>query len=162
MTTDNTPDLIVDLSNQLYALCASGAEQWQIDQLLGGMTTEQQALVAIYVRQKRLDIEQQMERAVAPLKGVQEQIEAAFLAAMNSSGETNRSGTGWRATITTRDNASMPDAGAFYNFLSQTGRFDMLQKRLSASVVREYFDETKQLPPGVQLSPTRVVTFYRK
>lgn len=155
-------DLVKQQLDGLYSLIAGGADQNLIDVWVAGLTTEQAALVAIAARQKRLEMEKQMETMLAPLARITGIMEQRFLTEMNASGETNRSGAGWRATKTVQHNATLPDAGAFYEFLKQTARYDMLQRRLSSTVIKDYFDETGTLPPGVSMTPTNRVTFYRK
>lgn len=155
-------DFIGDALSQIYKVLLDGEDVTLPELFVQTLTTEQAAMLAIAARQKRLDMEKEFERMVAPLTATQELIERRFLAEMNATGETNKSGTGWRATKTTQQNASMPDAGAFYAWLAQSARYDMLQRRLSSSVVADYFKETGTLPPGLTLQPVNKVTFYRK
>lgn len=154
-------DVIDDVLNALYKLYTSGEDPTLADALIASCTTEQLALVAIAARNKRLEIEKQMAAMLAPLNTVYDAIQAKFLADMNATGETNKSGAGWRATMSTTYNASMPDAGAFYAWLANSGRYDMLQRRLSVKTIEDYFTETATLPPGVTLQPINKVTFYR-
>ena len=161
MTTQQ-PDHIDQLLDTAYALFKNGVSDIEKDLFFTGLTLEQQALLAMRARNRRLTLEKEFDQAIAPLKATYDRISEDFLGAMNRSGETSRSGTGWRATKSTTYNVSMPDPQAFYDFLRQSNRFDMMQRRLSSSVVKEYFDETQQLPPGVSMMPETKVTFYSK
>lgn len=46
---------------------------------------------------------------------------------------------------------SCGDWGSFWAWAAENHRFDMLEKRLSAKTVKEYFEETSELPPGVNI-----------
>lgn len=155
-------DAVKAYADGLYALYNDGADQPLIDTYIASMTSEQRALVAIHVRDERLRLEKESEKLLAPLKQIQEDLGATFLSEMNQSGETTMRGAGWRVTLSTSYNAAMPDTGAFYDFLSKTHRFDMLQRRLSSTAVKEYYDENQSLPAGVTLHAVNKATFYRK
>lgn len=155
-------DIISAALSNLYTLLQSGENEAIAQIALDTLTTEQAALVAIAARQRRLELEKEAEAIILPMKAVQELVERRFLSEMNATGETNKSGAGWRATKTTQFNATMPDAAAFYTWLVTSQRYDMLQRRLSSSVVQDFFANTGTLPPGIDMQPVNKVTFYRK
>lgn len=54
------------------------------------------------------------------------------------------------------------DWPSYWQFIAETGRFDMIQKRVGEGAVDEYFKETGELPPGINLFQEYVVKVRRK
>lgn len=127
------------------------------------LPADQLAVFYLGLRDVKKQIEDHAKKLAEPMTTGMELIQQKFLADMNQSGETTKSGNGWRATKSIKTNCTMPDPQAFYAFLEQTGRYDMLQKRLSSSVVLDYQSENSgALPPGVNANQFNTVTFYTK
>jgi hypothetical protein len=59
------------------------------------------------------------------------------------------------------DQARCGDWNALYAYIRETGRFDLLHKRITNEAVRVIVDDTKALPPGVTLEVTRKLTLRR-
>jgi hypothetical protein len=53
------------------------------------------------------------------------------------------------------------DWPSLWEFLAQSGRFDMLEKRISIKAVQEYYEQTGELPPGVNVNPELKVVIRR-
>lgn len=156
-----TKDLTVNPQDLLSALAAlDDAEQRQ--GLLETFTPGQLAKVFLQLRDDKATIETKAKELTAPYTETMDLITARFLADMNQTGETNKSGDGWRATRKQDVNCRMPDPEAFFKFLEETKRFDMLQKRLTKSAVQDYQKETGKIPPGVSIDPYVTVVFYNK
>jgi len=68
------------------------------------------------------------------------------------------SGTAYRQT---RMKGNCSDWPSFWQFLAEQQRFDMLEKRISMKAVQEYYDESGELPPGVNVSPELTVVVRR-
>lgn len=58
---------------------------------------------------------------------------------------------------TTRYTSSLADADAFMNFVTSTGKFDLLDRRANSTAVKEYVQEHGVLPPGVNLTALRSI-----
>lgn len=86
------------------------------------------------------------------LKGLQQVINATLLSAMNNL-NADKLGTG-AGTIkrTKKTFVNGKDWGAIYRWIQDTGRFDLLHKRLSSAVVEEWEKEHDgALPPGIDV-----------
>lgn len=46
---------------------------------------------------------------------------------------------------------SCGDWGSFWPWAAANDKFDMMEKRLSAKAIKEYYEETSELPPGVSI-----------
>jgi hypothetical protein len=54
--------------------------------------------------------------------------------------------------ISTRWTASLKDADAFMRFVIDNEQFDLLERRASATAVKDYVADHNTLPPGVSLN----------
>lgn len=78
-------------------------------------------------------------------------IEQAVLAYMHKHGLTGARVDGATLYLDVQRTPFVVDWQAFYAHVRETGDFAMLQKRLSASVVREYLTDHGVPPPGVDV-----------
>lgn len=53
---------------------------------------------------------------------------------------------------TTRSTASLEDAEGFMNFVIETNKFELLDRRANATAVKDFVKENGQLPPGCKLT----------
>jgi hypothetical protein len=67
-------------------------------------------------------------------------------------------GTAYQQTVMKGNCSDWP---SFWEFLAQTGRFDMMEKRISIKAVQEYFEQTGDMPPGVNVNPELKVVIRR-
>jgi hypothetical protein len=58
---------------------------------------------------------------------------------------------------TTRYTSSLADPDAFMNFVTSTGKFELLDRRANSEAVKDYVNEHGVLPPGVNLSALRSI-----
>ncbi len=58
--------------------------------------------------------------------------------------------------------ASCGDWPNFWQFLGETGRFDMMEKRVSAKAIQIYHEETGDLPPGINVQQEMKVIVRKK
>lgn len=99
------------------------------------------------------------------IRGVTKQLEQAenwMLDKMNTMGVTALPVEGATALTTERFMPSIGDKAAFMDFVRQTGQVELLQSRISSTVVKEYRDANGSLPPGVTAVVERVVSVRRK
>lgn len=59
-------------------------------------------------------------------------------------------GTAYRQTVMKGNCSDWP---SFWAFLQETGRFDMMEKRVAVKTIQTYYEETGQLPPGINVNP---------
>ena len=58
---------------------------------------------------------------------------------------------------TTRYTASLADPQVFMDFVKSTNNYDLLDRKANVTAVRDYVEQNKQLPPGVNLSAIKTV-----
>lgn len=102
------------------------------------------------------------EAKIKPLKDVRDKIQAALQAQMNTMGVTNaKSVDGHAVVLATTNSAKVADADAFFNWVFEQGDDSFLQKRVAADRVKQYVDETNELPPGVTMDSVITLRFTR-
>ena len=78
----------------------------------------------------------------------------AFLAEHNLVNIKTKYGTAyWK----TKWSASLVDPDAFMKFVSENGRWDLMDRKSNVAAVREYVKTEKELPPGAKLDSMRTV-----
>lgn len=65
------------------------------------------------------------------------------------------------AFISTVAVATVKDRGALFEFVKKNEMWDLLENRVSKSVVRDYLEETGEVIPGVNYQETQVVRIRR-
>jgi hypothetical protein len=65
------------------------------------------------------------------------------------------------AFISTMSAATVKDRDAFFDFVKEKGMWDLLENRVSKSVVRDYLEDTGEVVPGVNYQETVVVRIRR-
>lgn len=83
-----------------------------------------------------------------------ETAEAAVLVALDQAKLESAKGKRGQATISHRSYPTMEDYDLLIQHIKKTGAFELLQRRLSATAVRERWDQ-KQTVPGVGVFRTR-------
>lgn len=111
-------------------------------------------VIAAYVklRDKRSELKAGYEAADAELKEKMGKLEAYLLKAMQEQGITQLGsghGTAYQQIVM---KGSCSDWPSFWNFMAESGRFDMTEKRIAMKAVQQYHEETGELPPGVNIS----------
>lgn len=116
----------------------------------------------VKVRDKIKELNEAHDLKVAPLVELQNKLTGllqGFLESTNSESVKTANGTCYTST---RYSASLPDAGAFMNFVIDNKHFDLLDRRANATAVRAYVETNGALPPGVNLSALRTIGVRRK
>lgn len=90
-----------------------------------------------------------MQKHVDAVKQRESEIKDHIINNLSKSDDTGAAGKKYLAKITTKDVPSLKDWEAFTNFVVATGRFDMLQKRLSTKPVTDLWEEGEDVP-GVE------------
>jgi len=65
------------------------------------------------------------------------------------------------AFISTMAAATVKDRDAFFDFVRENNMWDLLENRVSKSVVRDYLEDTGEVVPGVNYQETQVVRIRR-
>lgn len=120
-------------------------------------------VIAAYVklRDARSELKKKFDAEDYILKEKMEKLEAFLLSAMNTTNTTqlgSAHGTAYKQ-ITMR--AGCTDWPSFWAFQQETGRFDMTEKRVASKAVQTYYEETGQLPPGLNINQEMKVVVRR-
>ncbi len=112
-------------------------------------------LVQVYraISDHRAARKQAFDQEDAKLEVDQQRLKAAMLAIMNATGgESIRTANG-TVIRTLKTKPSAADWSAIYSFImADPARFELLEKRVKASFVKEYMEENNGLtPPGVNV-----------
>lgn len=113
----------------------------------------------IKVREKKSQLKVERDRELAKYDELQDKLEALLLAKFQELGVASVRTAAGTAFTTLRTSVAAADPDAFFSFVKDTGSFDLLERRPSKSAVVQYRESTGELPPGINWSETRVVTF---
>jgi len=97
------------------------------------------------VKQLRLD----MDKDVDVIRQREREIEEHLIANLSKSDDTGAAGLRYRVQIKSKDKPKPNDWEALHAYIQETGRFDLLQRRLSDKAVMDMID-ADDAPPGVE------------
>jgi hypothetical protein len=104
------------------------------------------------VRVKEAEIEARHKEELAPLKAAKQKLEALFLNALNSTGQDSARTAHGTVYKKARDSASLEDPDAFLNYIIAGEAWHLIDRKANVTAVRDFLNETGQLPPGVKFS----------
>lgn len=103
------------------------------------------------LREKRSELKRKYETIDDGLKEKMDKLTGWLAQTMQTTGLT-QVGTGdATAYRQLKVKPSCADWGVFWPWAAENGRLDMLEKRLSANTIKTYYEETSELPPGVNI-----------
>lgn len=106
-------------------------------------------------------IDNEEEKLKGP-KTVRDKIKAALMACMNTLKIDNaKTHAGHAVCIVSGSSAKVVDGEAFFEFVIENGRTDMLTRRCSVEAIQEYLDVNNQLPPGIEFVKANTLRFTR-
>lgn len=97
------------------------------------------------VRALRLAMEKEVER----VKARETEIREYIIANLSKSDDTGAAGLRYRAQIVVKTVPRAADWSAIHKYVQSTGRFDLLQKRLGETAVKDMWEAGEQVP-GVE------------
>ncbi len=116
--------------------------------------------VALRDKLKQLTIEFETN-VKGPIATVMQRIEGELQAFMDDNGidsvKTSK-GTCYQAT---KYSVSLADSQAFMDYVISNNKFELLDRKANVTAVRSFLEESKTLPPGVNLSTLRTVNVRR-
>jgi hypothetical protein len=107
----------------------------------------------IKLRDKRSELKKAFDTGDIVLKEKMEKLETWLMVQMQTTGATQLGsphGTAYQQTVF---KGSCSDWNVFWHWLADNGRFDMMEKRVSVKTIQEYYQETGDMPPGINVSP---------
>jgi len=118
------------------------------------------AVVAL--RDKRSALAAKYKEKDGALKEKLEKLNTWLLAKMQEDGASQLGSEAGTAYVQTKMKASAADWESVWGYVQETGRFDVLEKRLSAKTIQAIHEEEGVLVPGVNIFQEQSVTVRRK
>lgn len=120
-------------------------------------------VIAAYVklRDRRAVLRKEYTEADEVFVAQMDKLEVFLLNKMQQDNMTqlgSEHGTAYQQTVIKGNCSDWP---SFWQFLADTGRFDMMEKRVSIKAVQEYFEANGELPPGINVNPELKVVIRR-
>lgn len=115
------------------------------------MSVNVDQVIAAYMklRANKDAIEGEVKTKVADIKAKMEKLEAWIKTQADEQGVTSFKTKHGTAFLTTTDYANVGDWDAVLEFIKTNDAFEMLEKRISKIAVRNYVENDKFVPPGV-------------
>lgn len=107
----------------------------------------------VKLRDKRAQLKKEFTVKDEELKAKMEKIESFLLVKMQSSGATQLGSSHGTAYQQTKLKGSCSDWGTYWGWLAEhPDHLDMLEKRISIKSLQTYYEDTGELPPGVNIA----------
>lgn len=91
-----------------------------------------------------------MQKATDEVHARETEVRGLILAALQESPDSGAAGDKQRVQLVKKQRMNATDWPALHAFIAQYGMFELLQKRLSDTAVKEIKEKYNQLPPGVE------------
>lgn len=111
-------------------------------------------VIAAYVklRDQRDELKKQQASALAPFNEKLYKLEVWLQRQLQDSGQQSAKTPAGTAFLQTDTSVTVEDFDTVLKFISENGLWQMLEKRVSKSVVTDYIESTQQVPPGVKIT----------
>ena len=111
----------------------------------------------IQVRDVLKEMEETYQKKRKPLLEVQEMLSGILRTFLEDNNLENLKTEAGTCYISTRYTATLSDPEAFMNYVTKTGRFELIERRAAATPVQAYVKENGVLPPGCNLNAVQTV-----
>lgn len=91
-----------------------------------------------------------MEKEVEAVKAREHEVRESIIADLSKSDDTGAAGLRYRAQIVSKDVPRAMDWAKVHAYIRETGRFDLLQKRLGEKAVMD-MAEAREFIPGIEI-----------
>lgn len=125
------------------------------------VTVDQAVAAYMKLRQKKAEVEASIKDELSQIEASMDKLEKWIKTQADAMGVSSFKTPHGTAFLTTKDYASVADWDATLAFVKETGAYNMLNKAVNKTAVREYISETKTVPPGVNYG-TKVEVNVRK
>lgn len=105
------------------------------------------------LREQRSQLKKAYDDEDALLKGKMDKLETWLMSQMQATGAKQLGSTAGTAYQQTVMKGNCSDWPTFWDWLAENKRFDMMEKRISIKSIQEYYQETNDMPPGINVSP---------
>lgn len=125
------------------------------------MSVNVDQVIAAYMklRNEKAVIEAETKDRLKDIKAKMEKFEAWIKTQADAQGVTSFKTKHGTAFLTTTDYANVADWDSVLDFIRTNEAYDMLEKRVSKTAVREYIKESKAVPPGINYGTKLDVNF---
>ena len=115
----------------------------------------------IKLRDTRAELKKRYDTEDGVLKEKMEKLEGYLAQVMQDTNSTQLGSKHGTAYTQINMKASCSDWPSYWSFIQETGRFDMLEKRVGSTAIKDYYNETGDLPPGINISQEMKVVVRR-
>lgn len=115
----------------------------------------------VTLRDKKNERKREHAEELRPLTEKMEKLENWLMRDLQTrkvESEKTKAGTAFMSTVSS---ATVQDRDAFFEFVIKEKMWDLLENRVSKSVVKDRLEETGELVPGVNYNVTKVVRIRR-
>lgn len=112
-------------------------------------TTEDLVRAYVIIRDQRAALKKQLEAQDAPLRDQLDKLQHALRASLDAQSATSVKTAHGTVYLSHTAAFTCADWGALHEWVKREGRPDVLERRLSKSVVAEIKEESGSLPPAV-------------
>jgi hypothetical protein len=113
------------------------------------LTVEQAIGTYVKLREKKAQIEHQAKEDIKPVTELMDKIESFLKEQADALGVQSFKTERGTAFLTTAERANVANWDEVLSFILENGAYDMLEKRVNKTAVRQYLDANKTVPPGV-------------
>lgn len=116
----------------------------------------------IKLRDKKEELAKKHKDELAPITEKMKTVEAWLKREFQRMGTTSAKGTaGGTAFIQTNDSCRVVDGEAFMNYVKENEAFELMDVRASKTVVRDFMENTGEIPPGLDYTQADVIRVRR-
>jgi hypothetical protein len=115
----------------------------------------------IKLRDKKMSMKKEQAEELAPISEKMVLLENWLLRDLQTRKVQSQKTAEGTAFISTMAAATVKDRDAFFDFVKKEGMWDLLENRVSKTVVRDYLEDTGNVVPGVNYQETQVVRIRR-
>lgn len=111
----------------------------------------------IKVRDKIREITERHKEELAPFVELQNMLTAWLTNNLDKVGAQSVKTAQGTVYQNTRYSAALTDPKAFMDYVIETSKWDLLDRKANSTAVRDFIEQNKSEPPGVRLSALRTV-----
>jgi hypothetical protein len=113
------------------------------------MTIDQVIAAYVKLRDKRDALKKEQAAAMAPINESLYKLQLWLQKSLQDSGQTSAKTAAGTAFLQTDVSVAIEDFDVILAFIKTHDLWAMLEKRVSKSVVTDYIESTKEVPPGI-------------
>ena len=115
----------------------------------------------IALRDRKNDMKKKHMEELRPINQKMEVMEGWLLRDLQTRSVESQKTASGTAYVTTVSSATVKDRDALFDFVRENEMWDLLENRVSKSVVRDYLEETNEVIPGVNYQEAKAVRIRR-